>query len=571
MTVTDTWLKGGDQLAHLHAPDGARSAAGVVVCPPIGQENIVAYRTLRLLAERASANGIAAIRFDYPGFGDSTAAPTADSFIAGSLAAAEALRSTGVTRIVYLGLASGALVAAAASAADADASGLVLWDPPQSGRRWLRRQRSLFSLAVHSPTPAAGASVAIAGADFTPIVAEAISLFDYDGAVAERMPVLIARRRGETPTKTFANQPTVTDLEVDGHESLLDVSSISARIPGSSVEAVVAWLAAGFGAASPRGDIAPLDSSSLAVFRHTPRGGGAAVTVTETIVRVGPDRLFGIETAPDGAVADDRLPAMVLHNGSSEHRIGANRYQVELARELAARGIRTLRVDRRGTGESGPVSAGEQNLLFTEQWVVDGQNAVGHFELPAERVGLVGMCVGAWIGLITSPGLAALTIAISPNDYRSRPTEPDVIAELERAAQAGTDVASAPSFTRRVIALLKNLLGYRALLLLARAGKVQLVEPLLRPPLDRGSRVVLFLGPQDASIFDDRHGERAVARLARTSGSVRVIRNSTGDHSLFDHGIRDRAIDVVVAEAVAHFAPLRTDHPVPATGARVFG
>lgn len=564
MTVVDTWLQGGEILAHLHAPDAARSAAGVVICPPIGQENIVAYRTLRLLAERASANGIAAIRFDYPGFGDSTAAPTPGSLVAGSIAAANALRSTGVTRIVYLGLASGALVAAAAAGADPDASGLVLWDPPQSGRRWLRRQRSLYSLAVHSPSPVPDGSeradaVAIAGADLTPAVAEAISRFGYDGSLANRMPVLVARRRGESPTDSFDGRPTVTDLEVDGHESLLDVSSISARIPGSSVEAVVAWLTATFGAVSPVRS-QPIGASSLAIFPHTPRHGGAAVALAETLVRVGPDRLFAIETAPlaaDGSAPDDSLPAMVLHNGSSEHRIGANRYQVELARELAARGIRTLRVDRRGTGESGPVSAGEQNLLFTKAWVADGENAARHLGLPADRVGVVGMCVGAWLGLVTDPGLAALAIAISPNDYRGRPAEPEEIADLERAAHTGApDADASPSLKRRATSALKNLLGYRALLLIARAGKLQLVEPLLRAPLDRGSRVVLFLGPQDGAIFDDRHGERALARLRNSSGSVQVIRHPTGDHSLFDQGIRNRAIDVVVAEAAAHFRPL---------------
>ncbi|MEK6345559.1 MAG: hypothetical protein V4737_17245, partial [Curtobacterium sp.] len=117
-------------------PPAAR--AGVVIVPPLGQEGVIAYRTLRLLADRLEARGVASVRYDPSGRGD--AAPDTDPHaqVRSAGHAAALLRSTGVGRIAFVGLASAALIAAAA-AGDDDA--LVVWDPPASGRAWLRGQR----------------------------------------------------------------------------------------------------------------------------------------------------------------------------------------------------------------------------------------------------------------------------------------------------------------------------------------------------------------------------------------------------------------------------------------------
>ena len=149
MTVrtVDTWLGDGAVLSTLHLPETA-SEVGVVIVPPLGYEYAVAYRTLRHVADRIALGGMAAVRYDHPGFGDSTAPLADDSLSKGAALAADALHGAGVDRIVYLGLGSGALVASAAAAADPAAAGLVLWDPAASGKQWLRRQKSLYVIEM---------------------------------------------------------------------------------------------------------------------------------------------------------------------------------------------------------------------------------------------------------------------------------------------------------------------------------------------------------------------------------------------------------------------------------------
>ena len=55
----------------LHGHAGVSRGTGLVLCNPFGYESLCAHRTLRRLAETASAAGIPTLRFDYDGCGDS--------------------------------------------------------------------------------------------------------------------------------------------------------------------------------------------------------------------------------------------------------------------------------------------------------------------------------------------------------------------------------------------------------------------------------------------------------------------------------------------------------------------
>ncbi|GAA4679809.1 hypothetical protein [Frondihabitans cladoniiphilus] len=541
-TVVDTWLDGGSVLATLHLPGGGADT-GVVICPPLGYEYAVAYRTLRHLADRIALSGVAAVRYDHPGFGDSTVPLADDSLERGAAIAADALRTAGVERIVYLGLGSGALVASAAAASDVCASGLVLWDASPSGRQWLRRQKSLYTIEMgETAEPTPDGVVEIAGAEFPTSFADHVSSLDYAPETASRMPVLVALREGPTGTvpKSLRSATDLIDtVDVPGHEDSLDLSSILATIPATSVRVVVDWLAEHFaGSTSPLTAPVAVDE---ALFR------AADADLSEKIVRVGPNRLFAIETRPRGA--DSSIPAVVLHNGSAEHRTGATRHQVVLARELAARGMRVLRVDRRGTGETGTVTPGEPSLLFTQAWVEDGDASLDYLDLPREKVGVVGMCVGGWLGLVASPEKTKFIASLAMNDHRVRPSEPRELAAgvLADAPPVG------PRWVDRAVAYAKEHLPYRALNALAARGYVQFAEPNLRRALASGTDVLLFNGAKDARVFAAHGGATAVKRLADTPGHLEVVERATGDHALYSPGIRAEAIERSIDLAVRSF------------------
>ncbi len=83
--------------------------------PPVGYEYWNSHRTLRTLAERLAEGGCRVLRFDLDGLGDSAG----DQWDAGRLEAwrssvdhaADALRASGVTSLVFVGLRIGGSLA----------------------------------------------------------------------------------------------------------------------------------------------------------------------------------------------------------------------------------------------------------------------------------------------------------------------------------------------------------------------------------------------------------------------------------------------------------------------------
>src|SRR5471030_3326593 len=62
-----------DTFGWLHAPRGGVGRVGVVICPSLMQDALVSHVSLRLLADKLAEAGYWALRFDYPGTGESAA------------------------------------------------------------------------------------------------------------------------------------------------------------------------------------------------------------------------------------------------------------------------------------------------------------------------------------------------------------------------------------------------------------------------------------------------------------------------------------------------------------------
>jgi alpha/beta superfamily hydrolase len=122
-----------------HAPSVPARRA-MLMCPPLGQDLIRCHRLYRQLAQSLAEEGMAVLRFDYHGTGDSAggsaevdwARCVADT----SVAAAELRRRAGVDRVVAFGARLGGSIALAA-AAQAHFSEVIAWDPVLDGDRYV--------------------------------------------------------------------------------------------------------------------------------------------------------------------------------------------------------------------------------------------------------------------------------------------------------------------------------------------------------------------------------------------------------------------------------------------------
>ena len=134
-------------------PHGIAVDRGVVICAPLGYENVIYHRQLGILARRLAADGRPTLRFDWPGTGDSAGDDRRSGLVEGYIdAVGTAVRTlrdhTEVAEIDVIGLRIGATFAAAAAARGGIAANLVLWAPFTTGRAYVREMRAFQRLAA---------------------------------------------------------------------------------------------------------------------------------------------------------------------------------------------------------------------------------------------------------------------------------------------------------------------------------------------------------------------------------------------------------------------------------------
>ena len=127
-----------------HPAGGARPrAAGVLVCPPLGQEAVRTQRMFRVLADRLARAGWHVMRFDYFGTGDSAGDDEAGDLLGWRMDVAtaheELAKRSGCTTIVWVGARLGGTLAALASQdVTPPPRHLLLWEPVVSGPDYLQ-------------------------------------------------------------------------------------------------------------------------------------------------------------------------------------------------------------------------------------------------------------------------------------------------------------------------------------------------------------------------------------------------------------------------------------------------
>lgn len=366
---------------HLPAHGRARNR-GVVLCPPLGQEGVATHRGLWDLAQRCAAQGLPALRFDYPGTGDSLGAEAAGLLEGARLAIVQAAawlrRHAGVAEVALCGLQLGALLAAQAAVRQPGGiAALALLAPVVSGRTQARQLRLMAEGREASDW------LEVAGQRLHGMDLEDLSASQLGRALMlanVRRVLVVERRAGEA-----ARLPFTALQNFQGAEAFL-THAHAARIPAAAFDRVAGWLAEGAPAlAAPRLVPAP------PVLRLP---GGA----TERALRFGPGgTLAGVLCLPEG-FRNPQPAALLLNTGANRH-VGVGRLSVRLARHLAGIGVASLRMDGLGLGDSDAAPDRDPTAppdLYASALTRDA--ACGLDLLLAEGTGramVVGLCSGA--------------------------------------------------------------------------------------------------------------------------------------------------------------------------------
>jgi len=549
------------------------ASAAVVLCRPIGVEALSAHRAYRCLAEQLATRGLVALQFDYTGTGDSAGLPAdvagVRTWLADIGSAIELVRSTGVSRVGLVGLRLGATLAAGA-AADNGIDALVLWDPCETGRGFLREQQML-SVAIR----------ACAGADSAPVkgveipglllpedlgdTVRELRLDDFVGVLAPRLLLLTRPERPSSENlRKQLSKNNVECRDAVGQAQFIDVEPGAAVLPRQVIAEIVSWLSETLDSPAVRTRVR-FDPEKLptAIVARSTAGRG----IIERAVRVGTGNLFGIVTEPQRTDLSS-MPAVVFVNAGLLPHLGPARLWVDIARSWADQGVRVLRVDLGGLGDSAPRPNRQPDVVYPVEAIGDTVDAARFLtpEDPADVV-LVGLCSGGYHAVegalilhsrrawLINPGLPLVPPELTEGgvvDSRRQAVRP--LGSVTRRLRANDRIAQLIQAITPALAwwVFDKLQLYpsstRAFEVLARAG----------------TDLHVFCGEPEFSRFEKR-SRWAVRRLQR-SGHCHFEVIKSMDHSVFTYAGRSELTKLLTAQVVEKLVPefrpgVRTEGP----------
>ncbi len=450
---------------------------GVVVCPALGYENVIYYRQLGILSRRLAADGRPVLRFDWPGCGDSAGDDTQPNLVAAYLGAiqhavSQLREATGVVEVDVIGLRVGATLAAHALSLGLDVSDVVLWDPFMSGRAYVRAARAferLSNTGEESTRDVPEGAVLATGFVITAETQADLAAIDLS-ASEFGPPRRFLLAGGERPAdETFAEHlrslgHEVTTAELEGLRQVY-LGWTEREVPTSAFERIEAWLAPGEPGAQPV--VTGLRVEAELVVE------GTRLHEHTVALQDGSPMLGVVTTSADAPTGDSWL---VFLPNRYTRRIGSNRMYTEWARQWAANGLPSLRIDVNGTGDAGgPLNETDRDM-YTRDGVVDVLRSVAFLRetYGARRVAVVGLCSGGYVGFHAALDDPTIDDVILLNAQTLQWTDHETASA--RAAEVRRRIFRASSWKRLVV---------------ERTGLVRAILPIVREAAvsDLGSRL----------------------------------------------------------------------------------
>lgn len=378
---------------HAAAATGEAPGCAVLLCSPLGHEDLATHRSLRRMAMLLAASGTPVLRYDSPACGDSADPAASDDWPglveqAVHQAADELKRRSGCQRLALVGLRMGALLAARAAAQRTDVAALVAVLPVASGRAWLRECRLLdgrsIGTAVVRADPAQGVDLGglVLGAESAEVLSawgwptaglpRHLLMIERDDLPATRLAAELqaagvraewrplARLDRLTAVAHLAHTPEALYAEVQ--QGLARCGAEAAAL-GPGVMAGAAGPDGGSGADAGASTTAPAGAgtgsdcrTARSTWTKVPMHRSAAppVQVRESLVwlRSAPAQAGVLSLPPESHTTAAPRRGLLLVSSGAERRVGPNRCWVPYARARAARGDVVLRLDLGGLGDS---------------------------------------------------------------------------------------------------------------------------------------------------------------------------------------------------------------------------
>jgi hypothetical protein len=408
----------------MHRPERGWARSGVVLCPPVGDEERRTYLTYRKLAESLAASGIASIRFAYDGTGDSAGSfddpDRVAAWTSSIVEGIEVMRAAGARHVALVGMRLGATLATqAVRSVDRPVDAVILWDPCVTGREFLRQQQILLSTIEARPEigeeqppvgSEGGKGVETPGYRFPSALAGDLRRLEIAPVEAPQTRVLVLERPDRAASgrlDRYLGDDSADRITAVGQGDLLDVPPPSAVVPWQSIWDITTWLS----------DLAGPEEAPITV----PDAREAVVAtddrdrpICERALRLGDIGLFAITTEPDDP---GPRPWVMFLNVATEHHIGPGRLWVDLARQWARHGVRSVRFDVSGVGDS-PVHSGQrENVQYASEWLGDiPELACGVSPDDPSNTVLIGLCSGGYGALESGMATGARSVyAINPS------------------------------------------------------------------------------------------------------------------------------------------------------------
>lgn len=413
----------------LYTPPAAGSLpsdTAVLFLSPWGFEEMCTRKLWRLLAERAAVQGLASLRFDYPGTGDALDPAAAPDLETWDLAAAEAARTlrrlSGARRLVLIGHGLGATFATRLGMTlGADAA--VLMAPVVSGRFYLR-ELSAWSKMVDEglglrPEQRVAGGITIAGLVLPEKIAESVRGLNVERL--EALPfakTLVVERPGRDKDAALAAHlaslgAEVARLDYAGYDDLVSNPTL-ARQPLAVIDGVAEWLARFAREEAATSATEPLPCPALL------QGDGF---VEEPLRFAENGRLAGTLCTPAGP---RRGTTVLLFGTAYDRQAGWARGVTETARHLARNGIASLRFDAANVGDSPPAPAAPEQVQYSDTQLADARAALDL--LSARGFGPViaaGRCSGAYLAFRAAVADSRIAGVVPVNVYTFR-WDPDM-------------------------------------------------------------------------------------------------------------------------------------------------